>query len=142
MLVSAFGMLLEALTPREREVAEQFARGRSYKEVALELHIAPTTVRNHLARIYDKLGLDSGARLAAESSFEPTLIRLLSGSVDGSEPDQCPSGQRHAAHREPRAPSPQPAVRAPTSDGGEDTPRARSTALSPCQHYSFPPADD
>jgi DNA-binding CsgD family transcriptional regulator len=54
---------LEALTPREREVAEQFARGLSYKEVAVALHIAPATVRNHLARIYDKLGLETKSEL-------------------------------------------------------------------------------
>jgi DNA-binding CsgD family transcriptional regulator len=54
---------LEALTARERQVAEQFARGLSYKEVAAELHIAPTTVRNHLARIYDKLGLETKSEL-------------------------------------------------------------------------------
>lgn len=61
---------LDALTVREREVAEQFARGLSHKEVALELHIAPSTVRNHVARIYDKLGLETKSE----------LVRLLASS--------------------------------------------------------------
>jgi len=55
---------LDDLTPRELEVTEQFARGLSYKEVASELAIAPSTVRNHLAGIYDKLGVRDKAELA------------------------------------------------------------------------------
>jgi DNA-binding CsgD family transcriptional regulator len=70
------------LTAREREVAEQFARGLSYKEVALVLHIAPATVRNHLARIYDKLGLET----------KSALVRLLATqSAVVPRPDDLPA---------------------------------------------------
>jgi DNA-binding CsgD family transcriptional regulator len=51
-----------ALTPREHAVALQFAQGRSYKEVAKALNLAPATVRHHLRRVYAKLGIqDKGA---------------------------------------------------------------------------------
>ncbi len=50
------------LSPREHEIAHAFAAGCSYKEVAQNLGIAPGTVRTHLTRIYEKLGVcDKGA---------------------------------------------------------------------------------
>lgn len=55
---------LDGLTRRELEVTERFARGMTYKQVARELEIAPSTVRNHLAGIYDKLGIRDKAELA------------------------------------------------------------------------------
>jgi len=55
---------LELLAPREQQVAEYFARGMTHKEVARALSIAPSTVRNHLARIYDKLGIRDKGKLA------------------------------------------------------------------------------
>lgn len=55
---------LERLTAREQQVAEYFARGLTHKEVARTLAIAPSTVRNHLARVYDKLGLRDKGELA------------------------------------------------------------------------------
>jgi FixJ family two-component response regulator len=36
------------LTPRQMEVAELVARGRSYKAVAARLGISPLTVRDHV----------------------------------------------------------------------------------------------
>lgn len=54
---------IDVLTPREIMVAEQFALGLTHKEVARGLDISPATVRNHLARIYDKLGIGSKAEL-------------------------------------------------------------------------------
>lgn len=58
---------LERMTPREQEVARAFGLGMSYREVASELGIAPATVRNHLASIYDKLGINT----------KSDLVRLL-----------------------------------------------------------------
>lgn len=46
---------LENLTPREREVLEQLARGRLYKEIAEHLGIGTETVRSYLSSIYAKL---------------------------------------------------------------------------------------
>ncbi|MEX0338006.1 MAG: LuxR C-terminal-related transcriptional regulator [Arenibacterium sp.] len=52
-----------ALSPRERQIAESYAAGRSYQEIAAELHIAPSTVRTHLAAIYRKLEVSSKLEL-------------------------------------------------------------------------------
>lgn len=44
-----------ALSAREREVLEQLARGRLYKEIAETLQVSIDTVRKHLQSIYQKL---------------------------------------------------------------------------------------
>lgn len=49
------GSDVEKLTPREREVLEQLAKGRLYKEVAGELGISMSTVNSHVEAIYKKL---------------------------------------------------------------------------------------
>lgn len=47
------------LTAREKEILDQLARGLAYKEIAAQLGISPATVKNHLARIYEKLQVRS-----------------------------------------------------------------------------------
>jgi DNA-binding NarL/FixJ family response regulator len=49
----------DPLTPREREVLQLLAEGRSNKEVAVALDISPKTVETHRARIFAKLHLHS-----------------------------------------------------------------------------------
>ena len=44
------------ISDRERTVLLELAAGRSNKEIARELHIAPSTVKTHVARLYEKLG--------------------------------------------------------------------------------------
>jgi len=51
------------LTPRQREVIQLFAEGRSAKEVAKALHISTRTAENHKARIMKLLGLSTTADL-------------------------------------------------------------------------------
>lgn len=51
------------LTPRQREVLQLFAEGRSAKEVAYSLHISTRTAENHKARIMKLLGLSTTADL-------------------------------------------------------------------------------
>lgn len=48
---------LERLTPREREVLDALAAGRTNKEIALALHISPGTVKTHVERLIGKLGV-------------------------------------------------------------------------------------
>jgi DNA-binding CsgD family transcriptional regulator len=54
----------DTLTPRELVVAERFAAGDTYKRIAMDLGLAPATVRNHLSNSYDKLGVRDKAALA------------------------------------------------------------------------------
>jgi pimeloyl-ACP methyl ester carboxylesterase/DNA-binding CsgD family transcriptional regulator len=49
----------DALTARERVVLESIADGLSNDEIAARLYVSPKTVRNHVTRIFDKLGVDS-----------------------------------------------------------------------------------
>jgi len=53
----------ELLTPREREVLQLIAEGKSNKEVAAALFVSPTTIETHRARIMDKLDLHSTAEI-------------------------------------------------------------------------------
>jgi DNA-binding CsgD family transcriptional regulator len=52
------------LTRREREIAALVAAGRTSRAVADQLHLSVRTVENHLARVYDKLGVNSRPQLA------------------------------------------------------------------------------
>ena len=51
------------LSPREDEIAQAFARGENYQQIADRLCLAPSTVRTHLATIYRKLGVSSKLEL-------------------------------------------------------------------------------
>ena len=55
---------LGRLSPRELEVACLYAEGMSAKRIANTLHIEPTTARNFLQRIYQKLDVHDKASLA------------------------------------------------------------------------------
>ena len=52
---------LAALTPREREILLWVARGKSNREIAAVLYLAPGTIRKHLDNVYDKLGVNNRA---------------------------------------------------------------------------------
>ena len=45
------------LTPRECEILDLLASGESNKELARRLGISPNTVKTHIARLYEKLGV-------------------------------------------------------------------------------------
>ena len=54
-----------ALSPREREVLKLIAAGNSIPTMAKELFLAPSTVKTHVQRLYEKLGVnDRGAAVA------------------------------------------------------------------------------
>lgn len=44
------------ISERELEVLKEIAAGHSNKEIAARLHIAPSTVKTHVASLYEKLG--------------------------------------------------------------------------------------
>jgi DNA-binding NarL/FixJ family response regulator len=54
-----------SLTSREREVLNLLARGMSNAAIAEELFITNKTVKNHLSRIYEKIGVHSRAEAIA-----------------------------------------------------------------------------
>jgi len=54
------------LSPRETEVAELVLRGYRNRHIAAALGIAPTTTKKHLSSIFDKVGVDSRAKLASK----------------------------------------------------------------------------
>ena len=43
------------ISPRELEVLNELAAGRSNKEIARRLEVSPNTVKTHVARLYEKL---------------------------------------------------------------------------------------
>ncbi|MFJ6727454.1 response regulator [Streptomyces sp. NPDC091281] len=47
------------LTPREHDILTQLTRGLANRDIARALYISETTVKTHLRRIYDKLGVDT-----------------------------------------------------------------------------------
>ena len=55
---------VEPLTPREKEVLAQLAKGASNKEIAYELDITERTARTHVSNILGKLGLASRTQAA------------------------------------------------------------------------------
>ncbi|MDY0815759.1 response regulator transcription factor [Kitasatospora purpeofusca] len=62
------------LTERETEILAQLAHGLGNREIARALFISEATVKTHLGRIYDKLGVDTRAGAVAVAK-ERRLLR-------------------------------------------------------------------
>jgi LuxR family maltose regulon positive regulatory protein len=63
---------LELLTPRQKAVLRELAKGASTKEIARALNLSPETVKCHLKVIFDRLGTSSregAARAAREAEL-------------------------------------------------------------------------
>jgi two-component system nitrate/nitrite response regulator NarL len=56
-----------ALSERERQVLQGFARGLSIPALAAELYLATSTVKTHTQRLYEKLGVSDRAAAVAEA---------------------------------------------------------------------------
>ncbi|WP_415919026.1 GAF domain-containing protein [Tateyamaria sp. SN6-1] len=63
-IMSDTAQSIEPLSKREAEVAAAYADGASYKVIARDLGISPTTVRSHLRTVYGKLNVTSKIALA------------------------------------------------------------------------------
>ncbi|MBT2382286.1 response regulator transcription factor [Streptomyces sp. ISL-11] len=62
-----------SLTERERDILGQLARGLGNREIARALFISEATVKTHLGRIYDKLGVDTRAGAVAVAKEQRLL---------------------------------------------------------------------
>jgi two-component system nitrate/nitrite response regulator NarL len=54
------------LSPREAEVLGFLAEGLSAPQIAAELHLSPSTIKTHLQRLYERLGVSDRAAAVAE----------------------------------------------------------------------------
>ena len=63
------------LTPRQRDVLRLLARGATTDQIAMELHIARETVRNHIRAVFAALGV--------HSRVEAIAAAHAAGLVDG-----------------------------------------------------------
>ncbi|MDX8350778.1 LuxR C-terminal-related transcriptional regulator [Cognatiyoonia sp. IB215182] len=76
------------LTQTERKVADHYADGASFKEIATQLGRSPHTVRSHLKNIYRKLGVSSKIALRKElgatgyGGSRPPVINLSEARED------------------------------------------------------------
>jgi two-component system, NarL family, nitrate/nitrite response regulator NarL len=55
------------LSPREREVLDLIAGGKTIPAIASQLFLAPSTVKTHVQRLYEKLGVSDRAAAVAEA---------------------------------------------------------------------------
>ncbi|GII77910.1 DNA-binding response regulator [Sphaerisporangium rufum] len=72
---SAAAGLLDRLTEREREVLLLIARGRANAEIAAELGLSGSTVKNHVTSVFAKIGARDRAQ-AVIVAYESGLVAL------------------------------------------------------------------
>ena len=61
------------VSPREREVLASVAAGRTNKEIAAALFVAPSTVKSHVDSLFRKLGVNTRAQLVATAKEQGLL---------------------------------------------------------------------
>ena len=59
---------LHALSARETEILRLVAQGRDNTEIAQELYLSPSTVKNHVSSILEKLGVESRVQAAVRAA--------------------------------------------------------------------------
>ncbi|HEV8574843.1 MAG TPA: response regulator transcription factor [Dehalococcoidia bacterium] len=76
---------IEALTERERTVLQMLARGLSNKEIAQQMRYSVGTIKNHVQRVIDKLGVSDrtqAAILAVKTGLVASNPELATGQND------------------------------------------------------------
>ncbi|MDF3288050.1 response regulator [Streptomyces silvisoli] len=56
-----------ALSAREHQVLRMIAEGKSVPQISKEIFLAPTTIKSHVQRIYEKLGVSTRGAVVAEA---------------------------------------------------------------------------
>jgi DNA-binding NarL/FixJ family response regulator len=82
------------LSQRETEVLVHVARGLSNYQIATEMHIAESTVKRHLANIYEKAGVGSrseATRVALQEQWIG-ISEITQADLDGSGPGSLQDG--------------------------------------------------
>lgn len=74
-----FAQRFTELSLREKDVLRLIAKGLSNHEIAQRLFISPHTVKNHVSRIYQKLGVDDRTKVAIWA------VRLGLVALDGDD---------------------------------------------------------
>jgi len=72
----------DAMTPRELEVLQLVAAGRTNREIGAQLRISERTAQAHLSHIFDKLGVSSRTE-AVTVALRHGLIELGEGNAAG-----------------------------------------------------------
>jgi DNA-binding CsgD family transcriptional regulator len=65
-------LAMNGLTRRERDIVEHLRRGLTNREIGLALGISTNTVRNTLARLFDKVGVSTRSELMGALATEDT----------------------------------------------------------------------
>jgi DNA-binding NarL/FixJ family response regulator len=73
-----------ALSERETEVLVLVARGLSNDQIAEALHLAPSTVKRHLANVYEKVGVSSRSEAVRMALMEQWIgLGEITEAADG-----------------------------------------------------------
>jgi DNA-binding NarL/FixJ family response regulator len=70
---------LARLTARQADVAQRAVRGRTNQEIAAALHVSANTIKKHLKKVYEQLGVASRTELAATLSHAGPVHRYPAG---------------------------------------------------------------
>ena len=88
------------LTPREVEVLDAVAEGRTNARVAQALRLSPRTVQKHLEHVFEKLGVDNRTAAVRAARDRPRRdaapVRPPAGSLSGAGRERARAGGRFA----------------------------------------------
>jgi DNA-binding CsgD family transcriptional regulator len=82
------------LSPTQRDVCVLLAEGASQGDLARHLRIEPSTVKDHVSKVYEKVGVNCREDLAAllHQGADPAA-NDTDGARAGCAPSRCPPGQ-------------------------------------------------